>query len=53
MTRLIIIILSGMLLLSSGVKAGTYDYKCTILESSAVDQNGKRKSVYLDETSLC
>ena len=36
-----------MLLLSSGAKAGTYDYKCTILDSSGVDERGKRRVAYL------
>lgn len=33
--------------LSYPAYAGVYDYKCTILESSSVDENGKRKSAYL------
>jgi hypothetical protein len=44
---LILFIVSGMLLLSSEAKAGTYDYICTILDSSSVDKNGKRESYYL------
>jgi len=47
MNQLILFIASLMLVLCSGAKAGTYDYKCTILDSSGVDESGKRKSAYL------
>ena len=47
MKKLIIFIVSGMLLLVGGARAGTYDYKCTILDSSSVDKSGKRQSYYL------
>jgi hypothetical protein len=48
MTRtLFVILVSAILLLSNGARAGIYDYKCTILDSSSVDKNGKRESYYL------
>jgi len=48
MTRtLFVILVSAILLLSNGARAGIYDYKCTILDSSTVDESGKRKSAYL------
>lgn len=47
MNRPIVFIISTILLLSNGARAGIYDYKCTILDSSTVDESGKRKSAYL------
>jgi hypothetical protein len=48
MTRtLFVILVSAILLLSNGARAGIYDYKCTILDSSTVDESGKRKSANL------
>jgi hypothetical protein len=47
MNRPIVFIISTILLLSNGARAGIYDYKCTILDSSTVDESGKRKSANL------
>ena len=44
---ILVIFLIIIFKLSNFAYAGIYDYKCTILDSSTVDESGKRKSAYL------
>ena len=44
---ILVILLINFSKFSNYAHAGTYDYKCTILESSTVDKNGKRISSYI------
>jgi hypothetical protein len=44
---ILVIFLINIFKLSNFAYAGIYDYKCTILDSSTVDESGKRKSAYL------
>jgi hypothetical protein len=44
---ILVIFLIIIFKLSNFAYAGIYDYKCTIFDSSTVDESGKRKSAYL------